>query len=266
MKATITSAQFATYRQLFAYKKRSIKMSPFPGYSYPDDQWGIKAHNRPWVEECGAFKRGERIAEVGGAYSLLPEYLAETYGTESWIIDDFGEYNKETDLWQRWGNPDNWISKHPLVRYVKKPMGFFDPEIPDNYFDCVFSISTLEHVPEQLWPSIISDMLRVTKPGGRQLHSIDIPYCSNAKAIGAIFLSLVPGSSLVKAPTLTRWRCAFRKAGVRIRTQWPSLAFQFDRSLLIESPDVVFRYMPPVNEVKDYPGGGFSLLIEVTKH
>ena len=97
MPATLTRAEFATVQQLFAYKERGLPLKPFPGYS--DDQWGIKAHNRPWIDVTGAFQRGERIVEVGGAYSLLPEYLAEKYGTESWIIDDFGGYSQETDMW-----------------------------------------------------------------------------------------------------------------------------------------------------------------------
>lgn len=97
MPANLTRAEFATVQQLFEYKERGLPLKPFPGYS--DDEWGIKAHNRPWIDVTGAFQRGERIVEVGGAYSLLPEYLAEKYGTESWIIDDFGGYSKETDLW-----------------------------------------------------------------------------------------------------------------------------------------------------------------------
>src|SRR5690606_16488032 len=99
-----------------------------------------------------------------------------TYGTESWIIDDFGAYSNETAAWSRWGDPDDWIRDHPTVRYCKKPMGFNSAEIPDDYFDCVFSVSTLEHSPEELWPAVIRDMLRVTKIGGRQLHSIGIPW------------------------------------------------------------------------------------------
>ncbi len=264
MNATITHASFATVRQLFSFKRRGLSLKPFPGYS--DDQWGIKAHNRPWVEERGQFRRGEKIVEVGGAYSLFPEYLAERYGTESWIIDDFGCYSNEIALWQRWGDPDKWIAEHPLVRYVKTPMGFFNPEIPDNYFDCVFTISTLEHVPKNLWSAIISDMLRVTKPGGRQLHSIDIPYYSTKDALLWLLISLVPGSAKVKAHQLAEWKGAFKKAGVDIAAKWPSVRYLFDRKLLIESADVVFRFYPPIEEEKEYPLGGYSLLIEIEKH
>lgn len=264
MSATLTRAEFATVQQLFTYKERGFSLKPFPGYS--DDQWGIKAHNRPWIDSTGAFQRGERIVEIGGAYSLLPEYLAEKYGVESWIIDDFGGYSKETEIWQRWGNPDEWIRQHPGVRYVKKPMGFFDPEIPDNYFDCVFSVSTLEHIPEKLWPAVIKDMLRITKPGGRHLHAIDIPYYPVRRSMFWWLWSLVPGGSLLRAHPLDVWKRALKEADVEISSSWPSKGFAFDRSLLIESADVVFRFYPPCNQVKQFPFGGFSLLVEFHKH
>jgi SAM-dependent methyltransferase len=263
MIATLSSAKFATVAELFEYKRRGQPLKPFPGYS--DDQWGIKAHNRPWIEATGTFRAGERIAEVGGAYSLLPEYLAERYGTESWIIDDFGAYSRETGLWQRWGDPDDWIKAHPTVHYVRKPMGFFAAEIPDNHFDCVFSVSTLEHVPEHLWSAVIKDMVRITKPGGRQLHSIDIPCYGNRRALAWYLLSRIPGASRLRQHPLTKWRRAFVDAGVAIPGRWPGVEYVWDRSLLIESPDVVFRCYPPTNQPKPFPAGGFSLLVQLEK-
>lgn len=264
MNATLIRAEFATVRQLFQFKEAGQRLKPFPGYS--DDQWGIKAHNRPWIEHVGNFQSGERIAEVGGAYSLLPEYLAESKGTESWIIDDFGAYTREVDLWQRWGDPDKWIAQHPKVRYLKKPLGLFDKEIPDAYFDCVFSVSTLEHIPASMWSDVIKDMLRITKPGGRQFHAIDIPFIPTKRAILWLLWSCVPFSSKVKPNPLALWQNAIKAAQVKIPCRWPRMTFPFDRSLLMESADVVFRFYPPTNRVKEFPSGGFSLLLELRRH
>ena len=261
MPSTITSAKFATVEELFSYKQRGQALKPFPGYT--PDQWGIKAHNRPWIEAAGNFQRGERIVEIGGAYSLLPEYLAEKYGTESWIVDDFGAYSNETSLWQRWGDPDAWIAAHPAVKYVKKPMGIFDQAIPDEFFDCVFSVSTLEHIPVGLWPAVIKDMLRITKPGGRQLHAIDIPHTSPKRALLWHLLSRL--GLRPKDHALDLWRRAFADAGIRFAAPWPGYNYAWDRSLLIESADVVFRFYPPVNEPKPFPSGGYSLLVELRK-
>ena len=48
---------FATIEQLFQYKSEGFSLEQFPGYS--DDQWGIKAHNRPWVEQVGKFENNQ---------------------------------------------------------------------------------------------------------------------------------------------------------------------------------------------------------------
>ena len=255
--ATITAARFATVDELFRFKETGFVLPPFPGYS--DDQWGIKAHNRPWIDVAGKFQRGERVIEVGGAYSLLPEYLADKHGTESWIADDFGAYTSEA-LWSRWGDPDAWIAAHPRVRYVKKPLGFFDPDYPDDHFDCVFSVSTLEHIPRKHWVDVIRDMVRITKPGGRQLHSIDIPSLPPVITLAAPFASRVPFTGLYAHP-LIGWRRAFERAGVRIATRWPSITSTLDRRLLAESYDVVYRFYPS----KKYSGGSLSLLVELRK-
>jgi ubiquinone/menaquinone biosynthesis C-methylase UbiE len=52
-----------------------------------------------------------------------------------------------------------------------------DPEsstIPENYFDCIYSASTLEHVPAQFTAAVWRHMDRLLKPGGFMLHAIDL--------------------------------------------------------------------------------------------
>jgi len=44
----LTSCTLATVEQLFRYKKKGLQLEEFPGSTR--DQWGIKAHNRPWIE------------------------------------------------------------------------------------------------------------------------------------------------------------------------------------------------------------------------
>lgn len=98
----LTNASFAKISELFRYKENGFQLETFPGYTH--DQWGIKAHNRPWIEEVGNFSKGQKILEIGGAYSLLPKYLTEKYNLEAWVGDDFGLPSKE-QIWSRWGDP-----------------------------------------------------------------------------------------------------------------------------------------------------------------
>ncbi|MBK8551292.1 MAG: methyltransferase domain-containing protein [Ignavibacteria bacterium] len=49
-------------------------------------------------------------------------------------------------------------------------------ELPEKYFDFVFSISALEHVPlsdERVFEEIVKDIDRLLKPGGLSMHCID---------------------------------------------------------------------------------------------
>jgi hypothetical protein len=49
--------------------------------------------------------------------------------------------------------------------------------IQDAYFDILFSISVIEHVPLSAFTDFLSDHHRILKPGGRGIHLIDF-YCN----------------------------------------------------------------------------------------
>ena len=71
---TLTKASLARTEELFKFKVDNIELPPFPGYT--SDQWGIKAHNRSYIINAGNFQSGERVIEVGGAYSTLPRVFS----------------------------------------------------------------------------------------------------------------------------------------------------------------------------------------------
>lgn len=107
---------------------------------------------------------GSRLLEVGGGNSRVLAHLARTY--ECWNVDRF-----------------EGVGNGPLkareagYRIVRGYMGDFSPELPQDFFDLVFSISTLEHVPDQdttHLDAVLGDMDRVLRPGGLSLHSLDI--------------------------------------------------------------------------------------------
>ncbi|NEO48875.1 MAG: hypothetical protein F6K55_34200 [Moorea sp. SIO4A3] len=122
------------------FKYKYFYLDIFPGYT--PYQWGIKAHNRPWIEEVCQFKKGQKIIEMGGAYSLLPKYLSEKYEVEAWIGNDFGKSTGDS-LWSRWGDPEQLPNKYPSIKYVFEPFGNYSEKYPNQYFDYIFSVSTL---------------------------------------------------------------------------------------------------------------------------
>lgn len=117
---------------------------------------------------CNAFidqmlPPGSKILDVGGGNSRILELYQNTH--ECWNIDKFEGIG-------------NGLTTLPSVPYriVLDYMGNFNPELPDNYFDLVFSISALEHVveTEEIFSNIIKDIDRVLKPGGYSVHLFDI--------------------------------------------------------------------------------------------
>ena len=135
----------------------------------------IKGHNRPSVLSNVDFQPGQRVLGVGEAYSELPAHIATTFGCEVWVVDDFGMTSNEEGLWSRWGDPAELQQKYPQVRYVHERIGTPSDTIPDGYFDVVFSVSTLEHIPAADIPAVFAHMNRCLRPGGVSYHTIDVP-------------------------------------------------------------------------------------------
>jgi predicted O-linked N-acetylglucosamine transferase (SPINDLY family)/glycosyltransferase involved in cell wall biosynthesis/ubiquinone/menaquinone biosynthesis C-methylase UbiE len=107
---------------------------------------------------------GAKLLEVGGGNSRVIEALKSDY--ECWNLDKFeGE-----------GNGPREVKTANNYRLVFDYIGNFNRELPDNYFDCVFSISTLEHLPEDeaTFKNVCEDLNRVLKPGGFSLHCLDV--------------------------------------------------------------------------------------------
>ncbi len=107
---------------------------------------------------------GAKLLEVGGGNSRVIEALKSDY--ECWNLDKFeGE-----------GNGPREVKNAKNYRLVFDYIGNFNRELPDNYFDCVFSISTLEHLPEDeaTFKNVCEDLNRVLKPGGFSLHCLDV--------------------------------------------------------------------------------------------
>ena len=107
--------------------------------------------------------KGSRILEVGGCDSRVLKALKYDY--ECWNVDKLeGLGSGLTDV-----TPDGY-------RMIKAYMGDFSEDLPDGYFDFVFSISALEHVEEseENFNNICRDMDRVMKTGAFSLHCFDV--------------------------------------------------------------------------------------------
>lgn len=105
---------------------------------------------------------GSRILEVGGGDSRILRHFAREY--ECW----------NADKCEGLGNgPVQFTSPH--YRIVYDYVGSFNSELPDRHFDFVFSISALEHTPEDatVRENVLKDIQRVLKPGCPSFHCFD---------------------------------------------------------------------------------------------
>ena len=105
---------------------------------------------------------GLEIAEVGGGNSRLLGPLSSH--NRCWNIDRF----------EGLGNGPTTASAIPEVSVLDAYLGDFDPALPAEFFDVVFSISVVEHVDTDRLDLFHQDLLRILRPGGRFIHAIDM--------------------------------------------------------------------------------------------
>lgn len=109
------------------------------------------------------FPQGARLLEIGGGDSRVISWLKHRY--EFWNLDKLeGVGNGVTDIPETAG-----------FRLIRDYIGSFSEELMDGYFDGIFSVSVLEHVPtdQATMGAIRDDIQRLLKPGGLSLHCID---------------------------------------------------------------------------------------------
>ncbi|MFH2104575.1 MAG: methyltransferase domain-containing protein [Chloroflexota bacterium] len=165
----IVDISLATTNSLFKFKNQFEDLKGF----------GLKAFDNGWMLNAHQWKAGEKVLDVGGAYSWVPLRIQSQYGCEVWVADDFGK-GEGDPFWERNRSPQEYIHSHPEIKFVLERIGH--PEnsaYPEKYFDVVYSISALEHVPDRLAPAVWHHMARLIKPDGELIHAIDLPFPSN---------------------------------------------------------------------------------------
>lgn len=114
-----------------------------------------------WVFDKVRTSEACRIAEIGGGVSRILRVLDPS--NELFNVDEFLGND---------GGPKD-VDQIDNVKIIKSRLGLFDSDLPTNYFDIVFSVSVMEHVPSSDLPEFYQDMYRILKPGGIAYHAID---------------------------------------------------------------------------------------------
>ncbi len=124
------------------------------------------------------------ILDFGTGTSCLPAYL-NSLGYEVWCVDD-GSWHPEVN---ETSYNDVYKSK---VKYVVEDIVRRYDCLPDNYFDVIYSVSVLEHIPQyQKYLEVLNKKL---KKGGLHLHIVDIDIPENTyqpkEGVGRIIYEL----------------------------------------------------------------------------
>ena len=147
------SNHFSSFRTLPAHKKQSIKTCD------------LKVYQDALVYSfiIDNFPPGAHLLEIGGGESRIISALRNDY--EIWNLDKL----------EGSGFGPKRLNQTTGFHLVQSYIGEFPPELPSSYFDLVFSISTIEHMPKssKFINDAIENIHHVLKPGGYSLHCID---------------------------------------------------------------------------------------------
>jgi ubiquinone/menaquinone biosynthesis C-methylase UbiE len=135
----------------------------------------------------GDLKEYQRLFALDAILSRLPHEgrILEVGGGVCHVLRSLHRrFEKKYDLWSvdpldgSAGGPvgeESLMGCEKVIHLVRSKIGNGDPQLPDNYFDLVFSISVMEHIPLDSWRIIFDDIHRIARPGAIMFHSVDVP-------------------------------------------------------------------------------------------
>ena len=119
---------------------------------------------------------GGRLLEVGGGSCIMMRSLnrARPNKYDCWNLDplDGSGNGPRSEAHAKEGEtPMRALNG---ITIVEERIGEFSPKLDNESFDCIFSVSVMEHIPIRDWPKCFDDMHRLLKPGGFVCHAVDL--------------------------------------------------------------------------------------------
>lgn len=128
----------------------------------------LKNVQRPWAVKTivGCVPPPARLLEIGGGEPIVSGFLAEL-GYDVTLIDPYDGFgNGPTEY-------ENYARLFPHVNILRE---YFRPGIPQlsaHSFDCIFSVSVLEHLPADSLSGCFDAITALLRPGGVSIHCFD---------------------------------------------------------------------------------------------
>lgn len=137
-------------------------------------KYSVKGIEYPWILTSPEWNESRKALDVGCGYSTMPDYIQKKFGCEVWAVDDFGKSVGEQQ-WERERDVETHVKKYDNIQFVIERLG--DPKsssLPTNYFDIIYSLSALEHVPAAMLVDVWRHMDALLRVGGELVHGVDI--------------------------------------------------------------------------------------------
>lgn len=143
---------------------------------------------------------GGKILEIGGGSCLMMRSLnrARVGKYECWNLDplDGSGNGPRSEAHARDGEaPMRSLSG---IKIIEDRIGAFSPALDPSSFDCIFSVSVMEHIPIRNWPNCFDDMYRLLKSGGFVCHAVDLHPLDHAIAQDRLIMLRLAQDKLFK--------------------------------------------------------------------
>lgn len=129
----------------------------------------LKDVQRPWIVKAiiSSIPRGGRLLEIGGGEPFVADILTQL-GYKVTIVDPYdGCGNGPLDY-------ENFKSNFPNIDIIRKYFTDYLTELEPKSFDCIYSISVLEHVPIPDLPRVCAGIKKfLDGESSKTIHAID---------------------------------------------------------------------------------------------
>jgi hypothetical protein len=128
----------------------------------------LKDVQRPWMIKAilASVPVGSRLCEIGAGEPFVADFLSKC-GYQVTIVDPYDGSGQGPTRFE------TFSASYRHIRFVREKFGRDLPPLSDGYFDAIYSISVLEHVPRDEVLSVCEGMKRYCRVGAASIHAID---------------------------------------------------------------------------------------------